>query len=260
MATSLLQDRRVQQAMAKADENNALQDPAVQKALAQAAVENGLAMGQNAVDFAQRLAKDPEAQRQAKALAVQLHQVAMAMGGALGGQFLSLVEQGPTGVRVLAFVGGCASLLLCVTSVLNPLAMVFGPFKYVVSLYQALFASATMLFEARPEWLERAPVLLQARGTLQRQCPFLATAVGRGLFYIFQASLWLAFASITQLFAMGTGLFLLLIGCMHIAMHFGVMPKEFVASAMSYVGRGSTAPAPGVDAVGKSYGGLKRGV
>lgn len=62
---------------------------------------------------------------------------------------------------------------------------------------------------------------------------FLSEAKGRGLFYFFQGTLWLAFASLTDLLTLGCGLFLAFLGICNILLAYGHLQKiaEKVKSA-----------------------------
>jgi len=143
-----------------------------------------------------------------------------------------LIEQGPAGLRVLAFCGGtacCANAALFLFGVLNPVSVVSQMVAYVLHCYLIAFALTTMLFEAKPEWIEMVSGLNSYQNLVLDKAQFLAEVLGRGLFYGFQGTLWLAFASLSALQNYALGLWLLLMAALHVAMHFGVMPHEVVA-------------------------------
>jgi hypothetical protein len=102
-------------------------------------------------------------------------------------------------------------------------------------MYQFVFALTTMLFEAKPEWIvatqKNCPALQvdTYQEMLLENAKFLSLNGGRGIFYIFQGTLWLAFASLTDIFALAIGLFLVFFGIIHILMYKGVMPQEVAA-------------------------------
>merc|ERR1712023_433833 len=102
---------------------------------------------------------------------------------------------------------------------------------YVVSAYQMIFAASTVIFECPPEYIQKVPQIDQYQDMLGAKCAFLTEFVGRGMFYIFQGSLWLCFASLTDLLDLVTGLLQVFIGVLHVLMHFGVMPQH-VATKM----------------------------
>eukprot|EP00413_Alexandrium_margalefii_P009483 CAMPEP_0204541836 /NCGR_PEP_ID=MMETSP0661-20131031/18534_1 /ASSEMBLY_ACC=CAM_ASM_000606 /TAXON_ID=109239 /ORGANISM="Alexandrium margalefi, Strain AMGDE01CS-322" /LENGTH=117 /DNA_ID=CAMNT_0051548533 /DNA_START=1 /DNA_END=351 /DNA_ORIENTATION=+ len=100
---------------------------------------------------------------------------------------------------------------------------------YVLHGYLIAFALTTMLFEAKPEWIAMASGLDVYQNMLLEKAEFLSEVLGRGLFYGFQGTLWLSFASFSALQNFALGLWLLLVAMLHIFMHFGVMPHEVVS-------------------------------
>merc|ERR1712154_469095 len=149
-----------------------------------------------------------------------LHHVAHA-----GEHILKRIEQGPTGVRVLAFFGGLGSCINAMLHVLDVVSLLTGPVLYVVSLYQLVFSITTMLFEAPPEYVqstqEKCPAIQvdTYQNMLLENAKFLSLSGGRGLFYVFQGTMWLAFASFTQWINLFLGLYLAFIGVLHLLMH-----------------------------------------
>merc|ERR1719223_1828107 len=105
---------------------------------------------------------------------------------------------------------------------MNPLMLVFGPVTYVLSTYQLIFALTTILFEMKPEWIQKIGMGLDGyQDMLIDKCKFLTETAGRGLFYIFQGTLWLCFASLSELLDLGTGAFMVFVGLLNIIVHFG---------------------------------------
>merc|ERR1712176_1277169 len=96
----------------------------------------------------QEWASDPEAQARAYYMAG----LAGRYLGSAGNSAISLIEQGPVGVRLLAFSGGCIScayaVLFC-TSLGDFFANMSG---FLVSNYQLIFSLTTVVFEA-PSWV-----------------------------------------------------------------------------------------------------------
>lgn len=225
-AQSLLSDPQVQAVIARCGQG--LENPEVVRAVADAAVRTGLNRAQDAMAFAQKLSKDPAVQAQASSIAKAAGQAAMAGVAAAASGFMSCIEQGPAGVRLLACLGGAGSLALSGLSLLNPLTLVFGPARYVIGAYQALFSLTTVLYELPQEQVEQLPGITRYQSFLRKWCPFLSVVGGRGLFYIFQGSLWLSMAGITNLVTLGLGFYLSCIGALHLAMHFGVTPLAAV--------------------------------
>merc|ERR1712187_698824 len=145
------------------------------------------------------------------------------------------VQQGSPCVRLLAFA---VSLLSCALSFLHLFNM--GTFfsnivLYLVAIYQVIFSLTTMLFEAKPQWVqafEEKTTLPISRyqDLLIDNAKFLSTAGGRGLFYFFQGTLWLALAMHSFLNSLCGGLFCI-VGVVHILMHFGIMPEHIATMA-----------------------------
>merc|ERR1719401_3202722 len=109
---------------------------------------------------------------------------------------------------------------------------------YILYTYIGLFALSTMLFEANHTWIEKLAMLSKYQDLLIKNCSFLTHMAGRGLFYAFQATLWL---STTRGFLLlpsnivGTaaGGALGAIGILHVLGHWGVMPHHVAQKAMA---------------------------
>lgn len=218
---ALLKDPKIQ-AMIKDAGESALKDPAVQAEIVRQCQEKFPGAAAAASEQVQAWANDPAVQEQAKQYAGQ----ALLYAGQAGDKFVGLIEQGPAGVRFLAFIGGVGSLVNAGLSLVNPLMLVFGTVTYVVAVYQCLFAITTMLFEAPPEYIAKVPGANGYQDMLMVKAKFLTENAGRGLFYIFQGSLWLAFASMTNIDDLIVGCYLCFIGLLHVLMHFGIMPQS----------------------------------
>merc|ERR1719199_627195 len=76
--------------------------------------------------------------------------------------------------------------------------------------------------------MEKVPGLPEYEDLLEDQCKFLLRVLGRGLFLIFQGSLWLGFASLSEIFDLAVGGYLVFIGVLYVMMHYGVLPKACV--------------------------------
>lgn len=226
MQDALLKDPRVQQSLAQAGEA-ALNDPEVQRQITAACQEKfpeyAAAAGAQVKDWA----KDPKVQAKAK----EYGAAAVKWLGTAGDQMLKKIEQGPAGVRFLSFMASVASASLSVMSLLNVFSAIQHMVLYMVSVYQLLFSMTTMLFEMNPDWIvqieekTRLPVS-SYQDVLLENAKFLSLTGGRGMFYVFQGTLWLAFASLTSLLELAVGLFLIFIGTLHVMMHFGIAPKD----------------------------------
>merc|ERR1719424_234351 len=149
LAQALLSDPKVQQAMAAAGKD-AMNDPKVQAAMQEAAKESGSAlakqlqdqgpqMAKDAMDKAMKMAGDPAVQAQAKEYASKAGAMAAQYGAMGADMFMSKLERGPVGVRILAFFISVASIVNAVETVINPVNLL-GPITYVISVYQLVFA------------------------------------------------------------------------------------------------------------------------
>jgi hypothetical protein len=145
------------------------------------------------------------------------------------------IEQGNALIQLLSFAAGVASCLLAVFSVIHLGEVLSNLINYMIAVYQLIFALTTLLFEAKPEWLQKFEDTVKLpvssyQDTLIRNAHFLTYAGGRGMFYLFQGSLWLGLhPESTHLFALVTGLGQAVVGLVHIMMHFGIMPAHVVA-------------------------------
>lgn len=136
-------------------------------------------------------------------------------------KYVVCIEQGPLPVRIVA-VGG--SFLSCVNAgltMLNPLGLLTNSVNYVLSSYQMMFCLTTSLFEAKVEWVQSLRWLDQFQTLLVEKAKFLSELPGRGAVHIFQGSLWLCFASSTEIFALICGVYMVFLGFLDFAMHFG---------------------------------------
>jgi hypothetical protein len=227
----LLEDPAVSAAIRQAGKD-ALSDPSVQQLILDTCKEKFPLVAAQAKDTIILWANDPEVQKQAYAYAG----VAMDYAYKSVNEVKGLIEQGPAGIRVLAFAGGVAGLVKCVfvlLGMLNPIDAAANIAPYVVHGYQAIFATSTILFEAKPEWIARVPGLNEYQDMLIDKAKFLSETLGRGLFYGFQATLWLSFASFTNLAEFGLGVWFLFIAVLHLGMHFHIIPYESNAKVQS---------------------------
>lgn len=194
-----------------------LKDPAVQQQILKAMQEKHPEVIGMAKD---RLAKRVENVNVAECASSTVAMVCGAPEKVVG-----LIEQGETGVRFLAFCISCFSLVWAAFTFLNPFEVV-QPVNWLLAVYQGIFSITTMLFEAKPEWIEAIPGLNMYQNALLENARFLALCRGRGMFYVFQGTLWLAEVTWTAWITAILGLLYCFIGGIHISMHYGVMPEH----------------------------------
>merc|ERR1719352_3906 len=101
-------------------------------------------------------AKDPAVQAKAKEYGMAALGQASAALGASGEALLGQIEQGPTGVRILAF-GASAMSCVCAVLFLINIGHVGVIAIYVVCIYQLIFALTSIVFEAPPSIIEKVP-------------------------------------------------------------------------------------------------------
>mmetsp|Transcript_97100 Transcript_97100/g.271785 ORF Transcript_97100/g.271785 Transcript_97100/m.271785 type:complete len:183 (-) Transcript_97100:55-603(-) len=144
------------------------------------------------------------------------------------------IEQGPTVLRFLAFFAGFASLGCAAFLVINPKNALAHPVMYMLYGYISVFAATTMLFEAKHEWVEKVAALDKYQNMLMRHCSFLTVMGGRGLFYLFQGTLWLSFSdSLGELLNIGAAIALAFVGLLHLVAHWGIMPHHIAQKAVA---------------------------
>lgn len=218
---ALLKDPQIQEAIKKAGKD-ALNDPQVQQMLVEEAKKRFPAMAADAQEQIKKWAADPKTQAQAKAWAAQ--GITYVAGSA--DRALQLIETGPAGVRVLAFIAATASIVNAAMTIINPFnALSLGPPLYLIAGYQVVFALTCMIFECPPAVIEKIPAVSPYQDMLCEKVHLMTEAAGRGGFYIFQGTLWLAFASWTDLLSLGVGIFLAFIGVLHVAIHYGKLSE-----------------------------------
>lgn len=210
----ILQDPAVIAAMRKAG-GNALSDPKVREQIENIAKQKGY----EAFEYAKNFVQDPEVQKQAKEC--------VANAAAF---FVHQIEQGPAGIRVLSFIAGSASFCLGIFRVVMStisLSLFMHPINYVIAIYQILFSFTTALFEASPDTISKIQQktgigLDSYRSLLIDEAKFISFARGRGLFYMFQGSLWLSVATWTELLSVVCGLSLVFVGVCNLLVSYGM--------------------------------------
>jgi hypothetical protein len=116
MQEALFKDPRVQQSIKTAG-HDALSDPQVQKEILAAVQEKFPEHAGQAALCIKKWAKDPAVQAKAKEYAG----VAWGYAKNAGSHVMKRIEQGPAGVRVLAFLGSLASCVNALRSLNNEL-------------------------------------------------------------------------------------------------------------------------------------------
>lgn len=98
------------------------------------------------------------------------------------------VEHGPTWLCFLIMLGGLGACINATVAMVNHWQHRIG----IIALYQALFALVTVLFETPPQWVLALPMASRCQDALKDRAAFLSEMLSRGVFYIFQGTLWLS--------------------------------------------------------------------
>jgi len=226
---ALLQDPKVQAAL-RAAGDDAMKDPKVQQALVEVCKDKYPEMVDAARSQMMKWANDPEVHQKMKETAARAVTATASAVVAAPGAVVGLIEQGAPGIRILAFNCGFASFSVALLNlILSPLGLLFDPLHWILSVYQLLFSIVTMLFEIHPDTAARFPVVVDYQARLMNNAKFLAKTWGRGMFYFFIGSLWLAQASWSRPLTIVVGVIMCIMGFVHVGMHFGVTPQMAVA-------------------------------
>eukprot|EP00929_Paragymnodinium_shiwhaense_P054785 TRINITY_DN2745_c0_g1_i1.p1 TRINITY_DN2745_c0_g1~~TRINITY_DN2745_c0_g1_i1.p1 ORF type:complete len:248 (+),score=53.65 TRINITY_DN2745_c0_g1_i1:89-745(+) len=135
---------------------------------------------------AMRAAQDPEVQKFGRSVVANTAQEAVKVGAARASAgFLEVrqyIQESHLSVRIIAF---CTALVLLVTSILgvfNVFSALFKPYQYLVAFYNVLFACIIIVADGKPEWFVN---FWDLQNMLFRQAAFLASQLGRAMFYFY---------------------------------------------------------------------------
>mmetsp|Transcript_104874 Transcript_104874/g.192234 ORF Transcript_104874/g.192234 Transcript_104874/m.192234 type:complete len:298 (-) Transcript_104874:63-956(-) len=237
---SLLQHPRVQSAVRNSISaaEAPLSDPVVQQRVLSVCMERFPELAEKAPGAIVNMGKDENAQQKAKEFA-GVPALKTVASGFMGPErnVVHTIEQGHPLIRLAAFLGGTASIVLAILQTICFWDIFIAPLSWLLGIYQILFSGTTIIFEAKPEWIRRLPHLDQYQNMLLNSAGFLAKSSGRGFFYTFQGTLWLGvgfslpglgpldlmYGFITKVL----GLFMLLLGLSHLLMHCGIFPQDY---------------------------------
>jgi len=237
MKEQLLKDPKVQEALKNAGEA-ALKDPRVQEQVIKTCEEKYPEYATKAKSQVSAWAQDPATQQKAKECAKSLALATVAAVASAPGRFIDTIEQGPEGLRFLAFVGGCSSCLLAASTAWNPLHLFAHPEGYILSFYQLLFSFTMIMFEMKPSWVNGVEFLGRWQDIVMDKARFAAESLGRGMFYFFQGTLWMVrVKDLSMIFTILVSVLLLLVGTLYVGMHYGVLPQHIAKKARRAVSR-----------------------
>lgn len=199
--------------------------------------------GQMGANVMAATVQNPQVQEAIKAraseAATQGWEAAKVGGVQAASELHKYVQEGPAGISILCFLGGCATSVVGALGMLN-LGQIFSdPFHYVLSIYLFGFGLVATLLEADVDMLsgravigKLAPLAEHYQEEIFIRAKFLTELRGRGLFYAFIGTL-----SITQcwfcLFFLA-GLWNLLMGVLCLMMSFGINPGDHLPQHGSF--------------------------
>jgi len=147
-------------------------------------------------------------------------QAAAAGGAALHDGVAELgayIEKGNDGMAVLAFIGQLLIVVAAVVGCLSVGDLLFNPIHYCLTVYLLIFALTGMLLEGPQDKIEKVPQFLKAQELIFEYAKFLTELLGRGIFYVFEASL--LFCHNSPIYWI-VGLYMTIVGGLTIGMFF----------------------------------------
>jgi len=173
---------------------------------------------------------------QAKEAASQGWEAAKVGGVQAASELHKYVQEGPAGISILCFLGGCATSLIGLIGMLNIGQIFAAPFSYVLSIYLTAFGFVAMLLEADVQCLEKrsvigklAPLCEHYQMEIFERAKFLTELRGRGLFYVFVGTLAITQCVFCLYFL--CGVWNLLMGVLCLMMNFGHNPGDYLPSS-----------------------------
>lgn len=173
---------------------------------------------------------------QAKEAATQGWEAAKVGSVQAASELHKYVQEGPAGISILCFLGGCATCIIGLIGMLNIGQIFSAPFSYVLSIYLTAFGLVAMLLEADVEQLARrnvigklAPLCEHYQMEIFERAKFLTELRGRGFFYVFVGTLSITQCVVCLYFL--CGLWNLLMGVLCLMMSFGINPGDHLPTS-----------------------------
>merc|ERR1712216_956067 len=94
----------------------------------------------------------------------------------------------------------------------------FRAIQWLLNVYQFIFACVGICLEGRDTWIEQVPQWQLAQEYIFKYAKFLVELWGRGVFYVFMATIQLH--HYPDPFFTVTGVFMLVVGGLTVSMHF----------------------------------------
>jgi hypothetical protein len=99
------------------------------------------------------------------------------------------VQKGADALAILSFLANLLVFVCAAIGILSIGGLIFSPIHYIVNIYQIFFASCGMALESQDKWVEQVEQIAQAQKYIFQYAKFLTKLWGRGVLYIFEASL-----------------------------------------------------------------------
>merc|ERR1719460_1841515 len=106
------------------------------------------------------------------------------------------VQKGADALAILSFLANVLVVVCAVIGMLSIGGILFSPIHYIVNTYQVFFALCGCALESQDKWVEQVEQLAQAQKLIFQYAKFLTKLWGRGILYIFEASLAMTHESI----------------------------------------------------------------
>lgn len=106
------------------------------------------------------------------------------------------VQKGNDALAILAFLANLLVVVCAIIGMLSIGGIIFSPIHYIVNIYQVFFAVCGCALESQDRWVQQVEQLAQAQQYIFTYAKFLTKLWGRGILYVFEASLAMTHESI----------------------------------------------------------------
>merc|ERR1719379_3402182 len=109
--------------------------------------------------------------------------------GAGAAELHDSIQKGADALSILALLANLFVLFCAVFGMIGIGDIIFSPIHYIVNIYQVFFACCACALEFPDNKVEQVPYVAEAQKYIFQYAKFLTKLWGRGVFYIFEASL-----------------------------------------------------------------------
>jgi hypothetical protein len=106
------------------------------------------------------------------------------------------VQKGADALAILSFIANLLVVVCALIGMLSIGGIIFGPIHYIVNIYQVFFALVGCALESQDSWVEKVEQLALFQKYIFQYAKFLTKLWGRGILYIFEASLAMTHANL----------------------------------------------------------------